>query len=105
MMNKGNKILSSSRDTIRGKLLQLTGVRNQTKAMGANVALANSVAGAAKAMQGVNATMNAASMAKTLGEFKMATERMGMSEEMSKFSDSEEPFFVLLSGMFVLLLP
>ncbi|XP_003742435.1 charged multivesicular body protein 2b [Galendromus occidentalis] len=70
------------RERTRQASMQLTGVRHQTKAMGANVALANSVAGAAKAMHGVNASMNPASIGKTLGEFKMASERMGMSEEM-----------------------
>lgn len=63
---------------------QVAEVRNQSKTMGANMTLANTVAGATKAMSGMNDMMNPQQLAKTLGEFRMQSEKMGITEEISK---------------------
>ncbi|OQR72781.1 charged multivesicular body protein 2b-like [Tropilaelaps mercedesae] len=74
--------IRKQRQRTKQATVQVAGVRCQSKAMGANVALANSVAGATKAISGVNQLMDNQQLAKTLGDFKMLSEKMAMTEEM-----------------------
>ncbi|XP_022646337.1 charged multivesicular body protein 2b-like isoform X1 [Varroa destructor] len=69
------------RERTKQATIQVAEVRNQSKTMGANMTLANTVAGATKAMSGMNDMMNPQQLAKTLGEFRMQSEKMGITEE------------------------
>ena len=53
--------------------------------MGANVKIAEAMGETTKTMGSMNRIMNPAKMAKDMQEFAMANEKMGMTEEMSKF--------------------
>ena len=64
-----------------GATSKVQAVSSATKAMGANVKLAETMATTTKTMTNMNKMMNPAQVARTMQEFDVANTKMGMTEE------------------------
>jgi len=64
-----------------GATSKVQAVSSATKAMGANVKLAETMATTTKTMTNMNKMMNPTQVARTMQEFDMANTKMGMTEE------------------------
>merc|ERR1711988_2085414 len=65
-----------------GATSKVQAVSSATKAMGANVKLAETMATTTKTMTNMNKMMNPTQVARTMQEFDMANTKMGMTEEL-----------------------
>lgn len=65
---------------------KIQGVAMQNKMMGANVSLSNAIATTSKTMGSMNKVMQPQKIAADMKNFQMASTKMEMTEEMSKYA-------------------
>lgn len=69
-------------------VFQISSVQIHNKAMGANIAIAGAMGTTAKTMGSINKVMNPQQIAKDMEAFKVASAKMDMTDEMSKWKNS-----------------
>merc|ERR1711988_902623 len=79
-----------------GATSKVQAVSSATKAMGANVKLAETMATTTKTMTNMNKMMNPTQVARTMQEFDMANTKMGMTEEV--MNDALDDIGIEVSG-------